>query len=103
MRVHALHSAVLAEVDRRAAGAVTLTIPRSWLLTLTEVVEAGWRACARRHHPDLGGDPRRMKQLNAAVELLRVSLAYRLRWMYAAQIVATAVITACHIVLSGIM
>lgn len=38
------------------------------------VAEAAYRALARQHHPDLGGDPERMKTINAAIERLRKEL-----------------------------
>jgi curved DNA-binding protein CbpA len=31
-----------------------------------EVIQAAYRALARRHHPDMGGDPRRMSTINEA-------------------------------------
>ncbi len=31
-----------------------------------EVIQAAYRALARRHHPDVGGDPRRMAAINEA-------------------------------------
>jgi curved DNA-binding protein CbpA len=38
-------------------------------------VSAGFRELAKRHHPDLnGGDGETMKELNAAVEMLREML-----------------------------
>lgn len=37
------------------------------------IVDAGYRALARRHHPDVGGDTARMQQINAAAEWLRQS------------------------------
>src|SRR4051794_32562480 len=66
-----LRSAVFGELERRAGGAVTITLPRAWAPVISEIVEAGYRACARRHHPDVGGSAERMQQLNAAIELLR--------------------------------
>ena len=36
-----------------------------------EMIEAGYRALAKRCHPDLGGDLRKMQELNAAMEKLR--------------------------------
>jgi len=35
------------------------------------IVTTGYRQLASKHHPDHGGQPRHMQQLNAAVELLR--------------------------------
>lgn len=40
----------------------------SWI---ERIVESGYRSLARHHHPDAGGDGEDMKQLNAAVEVLR--------------------------------
>ena len=41
---------------------------QSWL---EKVVSAGYRSLAKEHHPDRGGDPEAMKDLNAAVAKLR--------------------------------
>src|SRR5918994_1469787 len=35
-----------------------------------EVIRAAFRALARKHHPDFGGDPRRMAALNEAWTVL---------------------------------
>nr|MBO2486668.1 hypothetical protein [Bacillota bacterium] len=35
-----------------------------------EEIRAAYRRAARRHHPDAGGDPRRMSDLNAAWRVL---------------------------------
>ena len=36
-----------------------------------EAVQAGIRALAKRHHPDLGGDTRTMQRVNSVAEWLR--------------------------------
>ena len=36
-----------------------------------EEVRAAYRRAARDHHPDAGGDPRRMRDVNAAWHVLR--------------------------------
>jgi len=36
-----------------------------------EVAEAAYRALARRHHPDRGGDPDAMRRLNWAIQEIR--------------------------------
>jgi hypothetical protein len=36
-----------------------------------ELIDAGYRALAKRYHPDHGGDLRAMQQLNTAAEWLR--------------------------------
>jgi hypothetical protein len=36
-----------------------------------ELVSAGYRSLAQRHHPDHGGDAEKMKQLNSLAETLR--------------------------------
>jgi hypothetical protein len=36
-----------------------------------ELIEAGYRALAKKCHPDCGGDVGKMQQLNAAMERLR--------------------------------
>ena len=40
-----------------------------------EVVEACWRALARRAHPDVGGSDVAMKEINAAWEKIRAERA----------------------------
>ena len=35
------------------------------------VVTAAWKALARDHHPDVGGDPERFKELQAAYDLIK--------------------------------
>lgn len=42
--------------------------------TTPQEVTRAYRALARLHHPDTGGDPDRMKAINAAYELIRVTL-----------------------------
>lgn len=55
-----------AELERRAA------IEDAERSMVDRVVSAGFRELAKRCHPDLhGGDGEEMKQLNAAVEMLR--------------------------------
>jgi len=36
-----------------------------------EIVEAGYKALARKFHPDMGGDLQKIQQLNATMEKLR--------------------------------
>jgi hypothetical protein len=36
-----------------------------------ELIEAGYRALAKKYHPDKGGDVRRMQEINATMERLR--------------------------------
>lgn len=36
-----------------------------------EIIEAGYRTLAKKYHPDLGGDTRKMQQLNSTIEKLR--------------------------------
>lgn len=43
-------------------------------LVMREIVEAGYRAMARRLHPDVGGTHEQMVALNAAADALRRSL-----------------------------
>ena len=39
-----------------------------------ELLAAGYRSLAMKHHPDRGGDHERMQQINAAAEWLRKQL-----------------------------
>lgn len=53
------------ELERRiAAESANLPI-------IQQVIQAGYRALAKQHHPDVGGDPSKMKEVNNAVEYLR--------------------------------
>ena len=42
-----------------------------------EIVNRGFKAAAREHHPDLGGDVEKMKAANAAADALRELLGGR--------------------------
>jgi hypothetical protein len=42
--------------------------------TVDELVGAGLRSLARRHHPDVGGDAERMKDLNHAADWVRAQV-----------------------------
>jgi uncharacterized protein (DUF3820 family) len=36
-----------------------------------QIIKAGFAALAKKHHPDVGGDPRNMQAINAAYEALK--------------------------------
>jgi hypothetical protein len=57
-----------AELDRRAQ------IEEASQPTVRRIVDAGYRELAKRCHPDSGGDPDAMRELNAAVSALRALL-----------------------------
>lgn len=38
---------------------------------IEQVITQGYRALAKKHHPDYGGDTEQMKEVNAAVAALR--------------------------------
>lgn len=42
----------------------------------TEIVTAGYRALAKQHHPDVGGDAEAMRRLNEAVAALRAFIEH---------------------------
>jgi len=44
---------------------------------MREIVEAGFKAIARKAHPDAGGTHERMTRVNRAVEMLRKALSLR--------------------------
>jgi hypothetical protein len=56
--------------DARSGDAVA-SVPASLRDTTEALVTAGYRALARRAHPDAGGDDATMRDVNAAVEVLR--------------------------------
>jgi len=58
---------------RRPTG-VVLVIDRKYVRWVREIVERGFRAAARVHHPDAGGDPETMRTLNDAAGELRAQL-----------------------------
>jgi hypothetical protein len=45
-----------------------------------EVITSGYRAAARKHHPDAGGDVAAMARVNAAMEWLRAQVEGRGQW-----------------------
>ena len=59
---------------RKAIEATTLSIDRAHVSMVREIVEAGYKATARRHHPDAGGEHGMMQLLNAAAASLRSQL-----------------------------
>ncbi len=71
-----LRGAVFAELARRRVGA---EVPGLAGAPDPEVVDdlvtAGYRSLAQRHHPDAGGDGERMKAVNLAADWLRRRLA----------------------------
>ena len=66
-----LRGAVLAEIARRAADILVGTLPPPIHKVIEELVGAGLRALARKHHPDVGGDTKKMQEINSAAEWLR--------------------------------
>jgi hypothetical protein len=69
-----LRPAVLAEVARRR---LQKEVPPPPLRptpeyeVIEELIGAGLRAMAKRHHPDLGGDLRKMQEVTSAADWLR--------------------------------
>src|SRR6185295_3164892 len=59
------------ELERRAAVRQQTTIVGSFDAITLEMIEAGYRVLAKRFHPDVGGDSRKMQQLNEAMERFR--------------------------------
>jgi uncharacterized protein (DUF3820 family) len=53
-------------------GGVYIAAPDRTLLL--QFVEAGYKALAKQHHPDLGGDTGAMKRINEMVKTLRAQL-----------------------------
>ena len=79
-----LREAILAELDfrqrrqsapRAGASSVTIVVAAEHLPAVAEIVDLGYRAAARRHHPDVGGEPATMLALNVAMAALRPQLA----------------------------
>ncbi len=66
-----LSDAVWEELERRKQTGLTCpdssaAIPADLAPALTEMVNRGYKAAAREHHPDVGGDGEFMRVLNAA-------------------------------------
>jgi hypothetical protein len=59
--------------DDRAHG-VSISIPADHLALVNDIVHEGFRALAKKQHPDAGGDTRQMQILNGVANLLRSQL-----------------------------
>jgi hypothetical protein len=78
--------AVLDELDRREDlrrrrksdaehdGPAVIHVDRADLPLVAEIVDRGFKGCARVHHPDQGGDAETMRRLNAIARALRRQL-----------------------------
>ena len=65
-----LKSAVLAESQRRNGRPQSTPHHRPAIPVLLEIIAAGGRSLARQYHPDLGGDPEKMKSINFGADFL---------------------------------
>lgn len=63
-----LDAAIRAEAEARG---LLRSAERDARHFLAEVVELGWRAAARRHHPDVGGSAQAMREVLRARDRLR--------------------------------
>jgi hypothetical protein len=73
-----LCSAVHAEIERRERGALDgPAVPVGLRNAAVQIVSHGYRECARRAHPDAGGDTESMQAFNAARDALRALLGER--------------------------
>jgi hypothetical protein len=76
-----LRSAVAAEAERRQRNTHTPQaphmprLPRDAVPLAEQIITAGYRSLAQKHHPDRGGETRSMQRLNAAMSWLRASIA----------------------------
>ncbi len=71
-----LASGIRQERARRDSGAASHTPPRQLDAAIAqELVTAGYRVLAQRHHPDAGGEVEMMKRVNVTAEALRRMLA----------------------------
>ena len=72
MERQSLRDLAQGELDRRAAERRhKLPLFIGFDAITRELIEAGYRALAKKCHPDCGGDVGKMQQLNAAMERLR--------------------------------
>jgi len=71
-----LRSHVVAEIERRERGGLD-ALPAELRDAAAQIVSRGFRACARKVHPDLGGDTESMQEFNAARDALRTLLGER--------------------------
>lgn len=67
---------VTEELERRDNDAEA---SMSWM---ERIIAAGYRELSKKHHPDRGGDPEEMKELNASHDLLKEALGTKgsARW-----------------------
>lgn len=71
-----LASAVQHEASRRHINAHTPQTPRQLDADIArQIVQAGYRVLAQKHHPDHGGDTATMQKVNGAAEALRQLVA----------------------------
>jgi hypothetical protein len=74
-----LRDDVLAELARRRRAEAPPP-PSSWRkpcpdpVLAGEIVTTGWRALAKKHHPDIGGDTGTMQRLNATADWLKTQV-----------------------------
>jgi Putative quorum-sensing-regulated virulence factor len=64
-----LHTYVNLEYRRRCEPP---PVPIGFDATTQELIEVGYKALAKKFHPDLGGSTEKMQQLNATMERLRI-------------------------------
>lgn len=60
--------------ERTAARPITISIAVEHVPMAREILDLGYRAAAKAHHPDHGGDHSAMQLLNAAASSMRSQL-----------------------------
>ena len=60
---------------RRGTADMQVPIAREHVELAREIIERGYRAAVRVHHPDARGSHESMQRLNATVEVLRRQLS----------------------------
>ncbi len=60
--------------SQTSTRAVNVAIPTEQLTLVRDMVHEGFRVLAKKQHPDVGGDTRKMQVLNAVADLLRGQL-----------------------------
>lgn len=72
MQRTSLREVARGELRRRVGAKQTPDYQPQQLDPITrEMIEAGFRIIAKKYHPDLGGDVRKMQEINLAMERLR--------------------------------
>jgi hypothetical protein len=77
LRAAVLAESLLREMRQGAPPPPTPRTPAPEASMVEELIGAGLRALARKHHPDVGGDTAAMQQANMTADWLRAQVRWR--------------------------